>query len=64
MSLKIMVLDLEKWTLMISLKRSSRELVMPVVRKAIRKYIAVLRLPMDSMVRKVTIKPTATLRKT
>jgi hypothetical protein len=33
-----------------------------MVRKAIRKYITVLKLPVDFMVRKVIIKPTATLR--
>jgi hypothetical protein len=58
-----MVLNLEKWILIILLKRSLWEFIMPVVRKAIRKYIAVLRLPMDSIVRKVIIKPTATLRR-
>jgi hypothetical protein len=37
---------------------------MPMVKKAIRKYITNLKLPIDSVVRKVIIKPTATLKRT
>jgi hypothetical protein len=34
-----------------------------MVKKAIRKYITILRLPIDSIVRKVIIKPTAILKR-